>query len=144
MESFKYTNSFYNPRLQANARILRKKMTKAEAALWKYALRGRAMKGYSFRRERPVLKYIADFMCQKLMLVIEIDGATHFLDEVIKKDIKKQSNLESAGFKVLRFADNDVLTNIKGVITVIEDTIEEQEKKLGVQQPPPPAPASGG
>ena len=49
-------------------------MTKAEACLWKYVLRASRMKGYGFRRQRPIMNYIADFMCKELMLVIEVDA----------------------------------------------------------------------
>ena len=87
-ENFSYINYFsymdanksnlhqYNPHLQTFANKLRKEMTKAEACLWKYALRSSMMKGYPFRRQRPVLKYIADFMCNDLMIIIEVDGIT--------------------------------------------------------------------
>jgi len=84
------------------------------------------------------LRYIADFMCKELMLVIEVDGATHFEEAVIRKDIRKQNDLEAAGFKVLRFTDTDVLTNIRGVIEIIEYAVEEQEKILGTKQPSTP------
>ena len=60
-------------------------MTKAEACLWKYVLKARQLKGFQFRRQRPVLNYIADFMCKELMLIIEVDGITHHDEEAIKK-----------------------------------------------------------
>jgi very-short-patch-repair endonuclease len=104
-------------------------MTKAEACLWKYALRAGKMSGYSFRRQRPVLNYIADFMCKELMLVIEVDGLTHHWEEVVEKDRKKQRDLEEAGFKVLRFQDEAVLNDMNNVIRAIEITIEEIQKK---------------
>lgn len=69
-----HNNHFYNRNLQPNANRLRKEMTKAEACLWKYVLRAGKMKGYGFRRQRPVLSYIADFMCKELMLIIEVDA----------------------------------------------------------------------
>ncbi len=53
----------YNKTLQPHANNLRKRMTKAEACLWKFVLRASKMKGYGFRRQRPIIKYIADFMC---------------------------------------------------------------------------------
>jgi very-short-patch-repair endonuclease len=81
-----YSNHYYNKNLQPNANRLRKEMTKAEACLWKYVLRAGKMKGFQFRRQRPVLNYIADFMCKELMLVIEVDGITHQWEEVIKND----------------------------------------------------------
>jgi len=71
------TNNYaYNKKLQPFANKLRKEMTKTEACLWKYALRASQMKGYQFRRQRPVLRYIADFLCKELKLVIEVDGIT--------------------------------------------------------------------
>ena len=99
----KSNNFHYNKNLQKHANELRKNMTKAEASLWKYILKAGKLKGYKFRRQRPVLNYIADFMCTELMLIIETDGISHIVDEVIEKDIKKQKALESAGFKVIRF-----------------------------------------
>jgi very-short-patch-repair endonuclease len=119
---------YYNKYLQPNANKLRKEMTKAEACLWKYVLRAGMMMGYQFRRQRPVLKYIADFMCKELMLVIETDGATHLDEEVYKKDLKKTKDLTGAGFTVLRFDDNDVLDDIEWVRETIEEWIK---KKIG-------------
>ena len=98
-------NWHYNRKLKSLARALRRNMTKAEACLWKYALRAGETMGYSFTRQRPVLSYIADFMCKELCLVIEVDGITHLEEEVIKKDEIKQRELEEAGFYVLRFRD---------------------------------------
>jgi very-short-patch-repair endonuclease len=74
-----FNNNFcsYNIRLQPFAIKLRKDKTKAEACLWKYVLRAGQMKGYQFRRQRPVVDFIADFMCKELRLIIEVDGITH-------------------------------------------------------------------
>ena len=76
MKAEKSNNHYYNKKLQPYAKILRSEMTKAAACLWKYVLKARMMKGYQFRRQRPVLNYIADFMCKDLKLVIEVDGIT--------------------------------------------------------------------
>ena len=102
-------------------------MTKAEACLWKYALKARQMKGYPFRRQRPVLNYIADFMCMELKLIIEVDGITHHDEKVMLKDEQRQRNLEAAGFTVLRFSDHEVLKGMKGVIAYLEEWIEKYE-----------------
>ena len=123
-----YHNHFYNKNLQPNANRLRKGMTKAEACLWKYVVRAGKMKGYGFRRQRPVLNYIADFMCKELMLIVEVDGSIHELEEVRKNDKQRQKALEEAGFTVLRFTNNEVLTNIQWVHSCLEEWIE---KKLG-------------
>jgi len=130
MEANKDNYHLYNTRLQPFANKLRKDMTKAEACLWKYALRARQMKGYQFRRQRPVINFIADFMCKELMLVIEVDGRSHQFPEVILKDERKQAALESTGFTVLRFSDDEVLKNMRGVIDYLEDWIEKKEAEL--------------
>jgi very-short-patch-repair endonuclease len=113
----------YNKRLQPFANKLRKEMTKAEACLWKYVLCARQMNGYQFRRQRPVMNYIADFMCKELRLVIEVDGITH--DSKLEKDEWRTYELRQAGFHVFRFTDEEVLTNIQGVAREIERIIKE-------------------
>jgi very-short-patch-repair endonuclease len=123
-----FDNLNYNKHLQPNANKLRKEMTKAEACLWKYVLKGKMMMGYQFRRQRPVLKYIADFMCKELMLVIETDGITHMDEKVYKKDLQKDHDLQDAGFSVLRFNDEDVLNNIEWVRITIEEWIKKKIK----------------
>ena len=122
----RHANHFYNKKLQPYANRLRKKMTKAEACLWKYVLRASKMKNFQFRRQRTVLNYIADFMCKELMLIIEVDGITHHSEEAIKKDGTRQKVLESAGFTVLRFSDEEVFNHIPAVHNYIEDWIEKK------------------
>ncbi|HYG38955.1 MAG TPA: endonuclease domain-containing protein [Cytophagales bacterium] len=139
MKADKSNNYRYKSKFQPLANRLRKEMTKAEACLWKYVLRAGLMKGYSFRRQRPVLDYIADFMCKELNLIIEVDGVTHTWEEVIEKDQTRQKRLEEAGFTVLRFTDEEVLKNINGVASTIEDWIGGNFTII-----PPPTPASGG
>ena len=118
-------NHNYNKNLQPYANRLRKEMTKAEACMWKYVLRAGKMKGFQFS-QRPVLNYIADFMCKELMLVIEVDGITHQWEEVIKNDDMRQKALEAAGFTVLRFTDDEVLKNIQSVHVYLQDWIEKK------------------
>jgi very-short-patch-repair endonuclease len=137
MEANKDNLHLYNTNLQPFANALRKRMTKAEACLWKYALRASQLKGYPFRRQRPVLNYIADFMCKDLMLIIEVDGITHHDEKVIENDKRRQAELERAGFTVLRFTDNEVLKGIAGVIAELEEWIEKQEANKSHPQPPP-------
>ena len=113
-------------------------MTKAEACIWKYLLSARQMKGYQFRRQRPVLNYIADFMCKELLLIIEIDGITHDSEEGLLKDQRKDKALSEEGFTVLRFSDWEVLNRMVDVSIIIGDWIDENEDI------PPPTPAIGG
>ena len=91
-------NYHYNPKLRPLANHLRKTMTKSEACLWKYVLSKRQMKGYQFRRQRPVLNYIADFMCKELLLIIEVDGITHDDPEAVEQDLIRDENLREVGF----------------------------------------------
>jgi very-short-patch-repair endonuclease len=134
-------NWHYNKNLQPYANQLRKNMTKAEACLWKYALRAGTMSHWQFSRQRPVLNYIADFMCKELMLIIEVDGISHQWEETIQKDKKKQDDLEIVGFKVLRFSDGEVLNDIANVIRVIDYWTEIKQKELNI---PPPGPRQRG
>ena len=120
-------NCNYNKKLQPLARQLRKKLTKSEACLWKYALRAKQLKGYPFRRQRPILQYIADFFCKELMLIIEIDGITHDNEISRSKDFQREECLAKAGFRIVRFSDEDILNNIAGVISELERIIEEIE-----------------
>ena len=120
----KEENNFYNKKIKPFANDNRKQMTKAEACLWKYALRNK-MLGVTFNRQRPVMNYIADFMCKDLKLIIEVDGFSHTFEEVIENDKIRQEHLEKNGFKVIRFLDNEVLTNIQQVRNKIFEVITE-------------------
>jgi len=122
-----FDNCAYNTNLKQLAGNLRRNMTKSEACLWKYALKAKQIKGYQFRRQRPVLNYIADFICKELMLIIEIDGITHDTEDSLRKDKRREDELIRTGFKVLRFTDEEVLTNMAGVVAAIEDEIERLE-----------------
>ena len=79
--------------------------------------------GFPFLRQRPVGKYIADFLCKELNLIIETDGLTHEWKENITKDKFKNSELQSLGFTVLRFKDEEVVYKIEKVKIKIEDWI---------------------
>ncbi len=126
----KYDNHAYNKNLQPFANKLRKEMIPiaigTEACLWKYVLRARQLKGYQFRRQRSVLNYIADFMCFELMLIIEADGGYHNWEEISVKDKKRQTDLEAAGFTVLRFTNEEILHNIHAVCSFLEEWIEKK------------------
>jgi very-short-patch-repair endonuclease len=118
----------YNPILKEKARHLRRNMSKGEVCLWKYVLKSRQMLGYSFNRQRPVLNYIADFMCKELLLIIEVDGAFHMDEDQYKRDKKRQEALEKVGFTVLRYSDWEVLNQIVDVSIAIRKWIEENKK----------------
>ena len=99
--------------------------------MWKYALRASMMRGYPFRRQRPVLNYIADFLSKDLKLIIEVDGYSHSWKGASERDAIRQKKLEQAGFKVIRFTDEEVLVNMKLVVEKLEGTIIEIERAQG-------------
>ena len=115
----------YNPKLKSTARTLRRQSTLAEILLWN-ELKGKKILGYDFHRQKPINKYIVDFFCPRLMLAIEIDGASHV--DRAEEDKRRQKELESSGIRFLRFEDTEVKQDLEGVITTIRDWILEQRK----------------
>jgi len=100
------------------ARNLRKRFTEAEKLLWRY-LRARQLEGLKFRRQQPIGNYIVDFVCFEKGLVIEVDGGQHAIER--EKDKERDKWLKGQGLKILRFWNNEVLTNIGGVLEVIRE-----------------------
>ena len=88
----------------------------AEQKLWRL-LRNRQMQGWKFRRQHEIDRYVADFACPDAGLIVELDGSQH--GEQVIYDETRTRKLETMGYRVLRFWDNDVLTNIEGVLEVI-------------------------
>jgi len=111
----------YNKNLKQRSRNLRNKSTLGEILLWK-RLRGRQMRGIQFNRQKPLGKFIADFYCKPLNLVIEVDGSSHEGRQEYDRD--RDIELQKLGLTVLRFPDLDVRKNIRGVLKVIEEWIE--------------------
>lgn len=126
-----YRSYNYNPRLGERASTLRRSMTKAEACLWKYVLKAGGVSGYGFHRQRPVLNYIADFFCSELMLIVEVDGSSHDGPEAQERDARRTAELKAAGFVVLRFTNEEVLTAIEGVRARLEAFVREHEATHG-------------
>ena len=124
-------NLYYNRSLKKLARQLRNNSTKSEIRLWAEMLQGKKT-DYTFLRQRPVLNYIADFLCKELKLIIELDGYSHEFEQKWKKNKLRQKELEEAGFKVLRFSDDEVMKNLRNV----ESEIMRWIKKLEDTSPP--------
>lgn len=103
-------------RLTPIARRLRRDRTIAEDRLWKY-LRNRQMDGAKFRFQSPVGPYVADFLCVEAKLIVELDGGQHGVE--IEKDAARTKWIETAGYHVIRFWNNDVLANTEGVLEAI-------------------------
>ena len=132
-----HDNYGYNKYLKEYARALRNNSTPAEIRLWSELLRARRMLGYQFLRQRPVLNYIADFMCKELMLIIEVDGISHDDEEQWRKDLDRQKELEDFGFRVLRFTDEEVMNDIENVERVLLWWIENHPPARSARRPTP-------
>jgi very-short-patch-repair endonuclease len=118
-----------SPKLRSNARVLRKNSTDAERILWS-ELRGHRLLGVGFRRQAPIDRYIVDFVCHAAHLVIELDGGQHFSTEGEQRDASRSAAIEAKGFQILRFANNDVMTNRAGVLETIAAVIAARAPTL--------------
>lgn len=98
------------------ARALRQNSTEAERRIWEH-LRDRRLDGFKFNRQFNVKPYIVDFVCRERMLIVELDGGQH--SEQIEYDLHRTCFLEGQGYRVLRFWNNEVFTNVEGVLEVI-------------------------
>ncbi|WP_336970338.1 endonuclease domain-containing protein [Sphingobium aromaticiconvertens] len=111
----------------ARARELRYNATAAERALWQ-AISARKISGTRFNRQVPIGPFICDFVARSIRLVIEVDGGQQ--NETV--DAARTSYLESQGYRVIRFWNNDVLGNLNGVVAEIARVIADM---------PPPNPS---
>jgi very-short-patch-repair endonuclease len=116
------------------AKKLRSNMTDAEHRLW-YRLRAHRFEGYRFRRQVPVGPYVVDFACVGRKLVVEVDGGQH-ADNL--RDKARDDYLRARGFRVLRFWNNDVLTNTQGVLEMIFSALEQSPSPGALRAPPSP------
>lgn len=114
---------------------MRAEPTKAEKALWD-VLRDYKRDGFRFRRQVPFDNYIVDFACHSAKLIIEVDGQTHSSDKEITYDVKRQAFLESRGYKVMRFWNEDIFKSLHQVIAEIETFL--------MPPTPNPSPRGGG
>lgn len=109
-------------RLRKHARALRHRGTDAERHLWRY-LRRRQLSGWKFRRQHPLRGYIVDFICLDARLVVELDGGQHL--EQADYDARRSRTLNAAGYRVLRFWDDDVLIRTTAVLEAIHRHLPE-------------------
>jgi len=116
------------PKIFGRAKQLHREMTPAETKLWAN-LRAHRMGDVHFRNQHAIGNYIADFCAPRKKLIIELDGSQHLEQE--EYDTERTEFLKSKGYNVLRFWNNDVLNNTESVLTVIWDTLKEQNEKQG-------------
>src|SRR5262245_56633531 len=118
-----------------HAERMRAERIKPEQKLWWHLRHRLPLRGSHFRRQVQVGRYIADFVSHKAKLVIEVDGGQH--DERSQADAERSTFIEAEGYRVLRFWNNDVLSNIDGVLEEIQRTITSTPT-------PNPSPQGGG
>ena len=105
------------------ARNLRKNMTPWESRLWYRFLRQYDVR---FQRQKCIDQYIVDFYCAKASLIIELDGSGHYDPSQMEKDRLRTEKLESHGYCVLRFCNQDIDKNFYGVCTVIDQEVKKR------------------
>ncbi|QOG89439.1 dihydropteroate synthase [Flavobacterium columnare] len=122
-------------KLKERAKTMRNNPTDAEKMLWN-VLSNKGIDGFKFRRQHIIGEYIVDFVCLEKQLVVEVDGAVHDNKEQIEHDRFRTEWLESKGFKVIRFKNDEVLSNLFQTIEIIN-------KELNTQLVAPPSGAGG-
>jgi very-short-patch-repair endonuclease len=105
-----------SPDIEQAAKDLRRESTPAEIRLWE-ALRRKKLHGFHFRRQHPVGRFIADFYCSACKLVIEIDGEIH--NEQSEYDAARTEEMESYGYQVIRFQNQQVFDDLDSVLEAI-------------------------
>jgi very-short-patch-repair endonuclease len=108
------------PEIEQAARQLRQQLTPAESRLWQ-ALNNRQINGLRFRCQHPVGRFILDFYCPSCKLAIEVDGDIHI--EQAQKDAARTELLETYCYRVLRFNNEEILTDLNRVLEVIKNAI---------------------
>lgn len=109
------------------AESLRNSITEAEQIVWEKVCKNQL--GVRIRRQHPIYKYIADYYCHELKLIIEIDGDIHLLKENHEYDINRDATLSEFGIQIIRFTNDQVINNIENVIEEIKKKIEELKLK---------------
>ena len=117
-------------RLTTNARSLRRNQTFAEVKLWQI-LSGSHLDGFKFRRQVPIEKYIADFCCYAVKVIVELDGDSHC--ERLEYDRQRDRELKEMGFFVLRFENCVVMKEENRVVEEIVFVCQSLEKGIPIE-----------
>ena len=108
----------YDKELRKLSQKLRRGATDAERHLWS-RLRGKQLKGLQFYRQKVLGRYIVDFYCPKVRLVIELDGGQHYEEAGRERDHLRDEALKEIGLTILRFSDREVFENTSAVMEKI-------------------------
>jgi len=93
-------------------------------------LKGRKFLGYKFRKQKIINSFILDFYCPQLLLGIEIDGEYHNKKEQVEYDKRRDEVIKKYGIKIVRFTNEEVETNLKGITAELEIYLNEREKEI--------------
>jgi very-short-patch-repair endonuclease len=108
------------------ARELRKEMTRAEEILWLF-LRNQKLNGVIFRPQQPIDIFVVDFYCRQYKLVIEVDGGIHEIPEIKERDENRTFELENLGLTVIRFTNDEIISETGKVLEAIKCNFARQE-----------------
>ena len=111
--------------LNEYAKQLRKSMTEAETILWEEL---RQLDGYHFRRQHPINDFIADFICLSAHLIIEVDGKYHDMPQQQTEDDMRTDALSKMGYTVVRFTNEEIITDVDWVVDEIYDILDKQDE----------------
>lgn len=114
-----------SPAARRAARSLRRNLTSAETRLWWHLRKRVPLEGTSWRRQVPLGSYVVDFCCLKHKLIVEVDGASHSYDAQQARDAERDGALQRQGFRVLRFTNHTVLTDIDAVMDTVHAHLAE-------------------
>ena len=117
------------PEIIRRAKELRSRMTMAEVRLWN-KLRNKQCGGYKFRRQHPIERFIADFYCHEVRVVIELDGAVHNSTESREYDDNRTAEFEKWDIAVIRFSNEKVYENLETVVNTIKELCDNRVKYL--------------
>ncbi len=112
-------------RLKTFSRTMRKNPTGAEEILWRI-LRDRRFANFKFRRQVPLGSYIADFVCYKARLIVELDGSQHAEN---LHDVARDNWLKGQGFEILRIWNNELANNRDSVLETIWNAVQREVKQ---------------
>ena len=120
----------YNEKiLESRRRDLRVKQTEAEKILWQ-KLRNRQINGFKFFRQCSIGKYIADFYCSELRLVIELDGSQHYEENSLEYDKIREEFMKNLDIKTIRFNNLDVFKNLDEVMERVYFEVRKSSNSL--------------
>lgn len=125
-------NLRYLEKLRWAAKINRNKMTKSESKIWYEFLKNRPM-NYKFTRQKPLDRFILDFYCSELLLVIEIDGGYHLKKQ--EQDLNRDKFLNCLNIKTIRFKNEEILNELDKVKSEIIKNIQERKASLSREVP---------